>query len=141
MGRGVAGRASDRFDNSASHQSAIAMRAVAMASVVDGPAGDGFALCPHTWNGFLRLVTHPTIFATPSPMAVALTAVERWRNRPRSTVLSDTPATWRTFTTLCHDHQAQANAVDDLHLAALAIAHRLALVSSDQGFGRISGLA
>jgi toxin-antitoxin system PIN domain toxin len=107
---------------------------------VDGASRNGFALCAHTWNGFLRLVTHPQIFACPTPMAVALATVAGWRSRTRSEVLADTPASWAIFERLCQARQVEGNAVYDLHLAALAMAHDLVLLSSDQGFARIPGL-
>lgn len=109
-------------------------------AALDGPYRDGFALCAHTWNGFLRLVTHAQVFTRPTPLALALAAIEGWRSRPRCEVLVDTAASWRTFAGLCRQHAATGNQVYDLHLAALAIAHDRALLSSDQGFSRIAGL-
>ncbi|MEK7413736.1 MAG: TA system VapC family ribonuclease toxin [Planctomycetota bacterium] len=110
-------------------------------ALVDGPLRNGFALCPHVWNGFLRLVTHASVFKRPSPIDVALAAISGWRDRPHSEVLPETAATWDAFTRLCRQQQAQGNAVYDLHLAALAIAHDRTLVSSDQGFSHIIGLS
>jgi hypothetical protein len=109
-------------------------------ATLDGAGREGFAMCAHTWNGFLRLVTHPQVFADPTPLPTALAAVAAWRGRPRSETLTDTPASWETFTRLCRQHQAGGNAMYDLHLAALAIAHGCALLSGDQGFARIHGL-
>ena len=107
---------------------------------LDGAYRDGFALTAHAWNGFIRLVTHAQVFAKPTPLDVALAAVDGWRRRPRSEVLVDTAASWQTFTRLCRQHRASGNAVYDLHLAALALAHDRPLLSSDTGFGAIAGL-
>lgn len=109
-------------------------------ALVDGEAAAGFAWCPHVRNGFLRLVTHAQVFADPTPLAVALAAVDGWQRRPLTLELGDTSAAWQLFSRLCLQHQARGNAVDDLHLAALAMAHGATLVSSDQGFARIAGL-
>jgi uncharacterized protein len=108
--------------------------------VLDHECADGFYLCAHTWNGFIRLVTHPNIFTTPTPLSIALNTVNEWRQRPLSRVLSDTPAAWDIFMRLCATYRAQANSVYDLHLAALAMSHRALFISSDQGFSRIDGL-
>ena len=123
----------------AAHRADHPLHAQALGSL-DGMGRDGIALCAHTWNGFLRLVTHPQVFANPTPLPVALAAVAAWRDRPRSEVLTDTPTSWDVFARLCRQHQATGNAMYDLHLAALAIAHDCALLSHDQGFSRIAGL-
>lgn len=109
-------------------------------ALVDGELRRGFATCAHLRNGFLRLVTHPGIFADPTPMAVALAAWDAWMSRPAAEWLSDTPATNVCFAELCRRHQATGNAVYDLHLASLALVHDRTLVSSDTGFARIAGL-
>lgn len=109
-------------------------------ATLDGPCRDGFAWCAHTWNGFLRLVTHPQIFRDPTPLATALATIDTWRRRPRSECLADTAASWDVFARLCRQHQASGNAFYDLHLAALAIAHGYPLLSSDQGFARLAEL-
>lgn len=109
-------------------------------AVLDGRCRDGFALCAHTWNGFVRLVTHSAIFTAPTPTDLALATVAAWRDRPRSEVLHDTGDSWTIYARLCRQHQAQGNAVYDLHLAALAISHGCTLISSDRGFARIAGL-
>lgn len=123
----------------AAHRADHPQHARALATL-DGIGRDGFALCAHTWNGFLRLVTHPKVFPDPTPLPTALAAVAAWRDRPRSAVLADTPTSWEAFARLCRQHQATGNALYDLHLAALAIAYDCALLSSDQGFARVSGL-
>ena len=105
--------------------------------VVDVAAADGFALCAHTRNGFLRLATHP-VMRDPTPIGLALDTVPGWLERPATRRLSENdPKVWEAFDRLCRTHAAQANAVYDLHLASLAIAHRCILVSDDRGFDRI----
>ncbi len=110
-------------------------------AVIDGPAREGFAGCAHVWNGFLRLVTHPTIFTEPTPLELALATVTAWRHRPAFRNLHDTPQSWDRFTALCRTQHTRGNGVYDLHLAALAMANGAILVSSDVGFARLDGLA
>jgi uncharacterized protein len=109
-------------------------------ALVDGEVRRGFATCAHLRNGFLRLVTHVSVFRDPTPMAVALVTWQTWMERPASEWLPETPVTDALFADLCRQHQATGNAVYDLHLASLALAHDRALISSDIGFGRIAGL-
>ncbi len=123
----------------AAHREDHALHELALA-VVDGPCADGMALCAHTWNGFLRLVTHAALWRTPTPTAVALEAVSRWRSRPNTRVLGDTRASWEHFDRLCRQHGARGNGFYDLHLASLAMGHDQVLVSDDRGFDRITGL-
>ncbi len=107
---------------------------------LDGPYRQGFAWCAHTRNGFLRLVTHPGVFPSPTPLGIALEAVESWLRRPRAELFHDTKTSWQTFRELCHGQQTSGYAFYDLHLASLALAHGRELVSDDQGFSRIPGL-
>jgi hypothetical protein len=109
-------------------------------AVLDQAGTRGFALCAHTWNGFLRLVTHPTVSRPPTPMRVAAHALDAWRSRPDAQILHDGPGSLDVFLRLCREQGATGNAVYDLHLAALAIIHRCLLVSNDLGFARVPGL-
>ena len=109
-------------------------------AVVDGACAGGMAVCAHTWNGFLRLVTQPKLWRRATPPDVALEAVTRWRSRPNTRVLCDTAATWAHFDRLAREANARGNGFYDLHLAALAMGHDLVLVSDDRGFDRIRGL-
>ncbi len=108
--------------------------------VLDGELRAGFASCAHIRNGFLRLVTHPTGFSPPTPMAIAVQAWAAWQQRPQYILLADTAATWQCFADLCQRYSAAGNAVYDLHLASLALTHDRVLMSSDVGFARIAGL-
>jgi len=108
--------------------------------VLDGELRAGFASCAHIRNGFLRLVTHPTVFSPPTPMPVAVQAWAAWQQRPQQVLLADTAATWQCFADLCETYAATGNAVYDLHLASLALTYDRVLISSDVGFARIAGL-
>lgn len=123
----------------AAHRTEHPIHDVCLAAV-DGTCSEGFASCAHTWNGFLRLATHPSVCQPPTPMAIALEAVAAWRRRSEARTLPDTAESWTIFDRLCRRQRAAGNAVYDLHLAALAMAHGCLLVSDDHGFDRIPGL-
>ncbi len=123
----------------AAHRADHPAHACALA-LVDGEAAGGFAWCPHVRNGFVRLVTDSQVFADPTPLIVALSAMDGWQRRPLTVELGETTSSWLIFSRLCQQYQARGNAVYDLHLAALAMCHGATLVSSDQGFARVEGL-
>lgn len=108
--------------------------------LVDGDLRHGFSTCAHVRNGFLRLVTHPKVFADRTPVPVALATWSAWTERSDAEVLHETPRSWSIFADLCRHHHAVGNAVYDLHLASLALAYDRTLMSSDAGFARIAGL-
>jgi toxin-antitoxin system PIN domain toxin len=89
---------------------------------------------------FLRIVTHPGIYRSPSPLAEAvdfLKAVQEsglFREAPRS---ARTRERWRSW---CRELALQGNDLNDAYLAATAAEARCRLISRDQGFARFRGL-
>ena len=89
---------------------------------------------------FLRIVTHPSIFATPSRFEEA---VEFLRVIQESGQFRETPwnqrirAQWWRW---CRDLGLRGNDVNDAFLAASAAEARCRLVSRDGGFSRFPGL-
>jgi toxin-antitoxin system PIN domain toxin len=89
---------------------------------------------------FLRIVTHPGIFATPSPREEA---VEFLRALTESGQFRETPWTPRVraqWWRWCRDLDLRGNDVNDAFLAAAAAETRCRLVTRDGGFSRFSGL-
>jgi len=89
---------------------------------------------------FLRIVTHPDIFPTPSPFEEAVGFLRviqesglfretQWNQRIR--------AQWRRW---CQDLGLKGNDVNDAYLAATAAESHCRLVSRDGGFVRFPGL-
>jgi toxin-antitoxin system PIN domain toxin len=103
-------------------------------------SGRGYALCDASLMGFLRIVTNGRIFDEPTPLKVALQAVEDLRMQPGAIHLSPGVRHWPLFTHLCAAVGARGNDVPDAHLAALAIETGSELVTADRGFGRFPGL-
>lgn len=91
-------------------------------------------------SGFVRIVTHPRVFADPTPLAVALEFVEAIRRSPGAVPLAPTPRTWLLFLELCRATEARGNRVPDAYLAASAVAHGATWCTADRGFARFPGL-
>ena len=91
-------------------------------------------------SGFLRVVTHPRVFRTPSPTKVALAFANALRGRPNAVPISPGPGHWDIFANLCKAAGVKGNLVADAYLAALAIEHGAELCSTDNDFGRFNRL-
>ncbi len=99
-----------------------------------------FALTSAVTAGFMRIVTHPRIYESPSDIDAATAFVQNLLERPNCTVLEPGIRHWQLFSTLCSSLKARGNAVPDLHLAALALEADCSFASADKGFRRIPGL-
>lgn len=91
-------------------------------------------------SGFLRVVTHPRVFATPTPLAEALTFANQLRDQPNAVAVSPGPRHWNIFRGLCAGSAARGNLVADAYLAALAIESGCEWITTDQDFTRFGGL-
>lgn len=99
-----------------------------------------YAVADFVINGFVRLVTNPRVFRTPTPVADALTFADQVRNRPHAVVLHPAGRHWEIFTRLCREAGAKGSLIPDAYLAALAVEHGCELVTADRGFARFPGL-
>lgn len=91
-------------------------------------------------SGFLRVVTHPKAFRTPTPLIEALEFVEQFRTHDEVLLFSPGPDHWRHFTQLCRKTGAKGNVIPDAYHAALAIETGCEWISLDRGFSRFPGL-
>ena len=99
-----------------------------------------FGLADLVLSGFLRVVTHPSVFKTPTPMADALRFVEVIRSVPNAIVVSPGPRHFDIFAGLCRLTGVLGNLVPDAYLAALAIESGSDWVTADRDFARFPGL-
>ena len=99
-----------------------------------------FGLTPIVLSGFLRIVTHPRIFKTPTPPIDALEFIEVLRDQPHVEIVEPGPRHWDIFTALVEETSARGNLVPDAYLAAIAIESGSEWVSIDGDFARFSGL-
>jgi len=103
-----------------------------------GPETVGFA-----WTvllAFLRLATHPSVFARPLDAGAATAVAERWLAAGPSIVIEPTARHLHLLRGLLADTGTAGSLVGDAHLAALALEHDATVVSFDRDFARFPGL-
>lgn len=105
---------------------------------IAGP--EPFGLSDLVLSGFLRVVTHPRVFADPTPLADALAFVTALRERPNRVRVEPGPRHWTIFRELCDRAEPRGNLVPDAYLAALAIEAGMEWISTDGDFERFPGL-
>ena len=103
-------------------------------------ADAAFGLFDLVLSGFLRVVTHPRIFRTPTPLARALEFADTLRMQPNCVVVHPGPRHWAIFERLCREAGAKGNIVADAYLAALAIEAGCEWVTTDRDYSRFAGL-
>lgn len=91
-------------------------------------------------SGFLRVVTHPRVFATPTPLEDALAFASTIRTQPNCVLVRPGPRHWEIFEGLCRDASTRGNLVADAYLAALAIESGCEWVTTDGDYARFAGL-
>jgi uncharacterized protein len=106
--------------------------------LVNGPAS--FGLIDLVLSGFLRVVTHPRIFKTPTPLDEALGFVSALRARPNAVRVGPGARHWDRFTSLVAASRAKGNLVADAYLAALAIESGNEWITTDRDYARFPGL-
>jgi len=90
--------------------------------------------------GFLRITTHPRIFARPLSIEDAVLRVESWLAQPNAVLLVPGQRHWVILARLLRSVGVGANLTTDAHLAAMAIEHGYTLYSNDTDFSRFQGL-
>jgi len=99
-----------------------------------------FGLSDLVLSGFIRIVTHPRIFADPSPLPEALAFTAALRDRENRVTVAPGPRHWDIFRDLCERASTRGNLVPDAYLAALAIESGSEWVTTDGDFARFPGL-
>jgi hypothetical protein len=93
------------------------------------------ALC-----AMVRIVTHPQIYAEPTPIGLALQLADRLRTHDSSQVVSPGRRHWEIFSGLCKVAGAKGNLVSDAYYAALAIESGAEWITADRDYARFPGL-
>jgi toxin-antitoxin system PIN domain toxin len=90
---------------------------------------------------FLAIVTHPRIYAPPTPLARAMDQVEAWRESPTLVLLAESEAYWPHLRAFLQAGRVVGPKIHDARVAALCRLHGVReLWSADRDFGRFHGL-
>lgn len=89
---------------------------------------------------FVRLVINPRIFQAAPSMQQAWGQAREWLKNDNVWIPGPGARHAEIFESLLPDAGPSARIVPDVHLAALAIEHGLALMSADRGFARFRDL-
>lgn len=91
---------------------------------------------------FLAIVTHPRIYAPPTPLDKALAQVDAWLESPALAPLGEGPEHWSALRPLLAAGRVVGPQVHDARVAALCLDHGVAeLWTADRDFGRFPDLA
>ena len=105
---------------------------------------EGLATWAIPWpclHEFHAIVTHPRIYAPPTPLARALDQVEAWLESPTVALLAESAAHWPTLRALLTGGRIAGAQVHDARIAALCRQHGVReLWSADRDFSRFAGL-
>ncbi len=99
-----------------------------------------YAVSELVLSGFVRVVTHPKVFASPSTLAQALEFAEQVREQPNAMLVEPGERHWSIFRRLCADSTVKGNLVPDAYFAALAIEGGCEWITTDRDFSRFAGL-
>jgi len=91
---------------------------------------------------FLAIMTHPRIYAPPTPLPRALDQVNAWIESPTLVLLGESATHWSTLRALLAGGRISGAMVHDARIAALCRQHGVReLWSADRDFSRFSGLS
>lgn len=107
-------------------------------ALLDGD--EAFGLSSLVLSGFLRVVTHPRVFAEPDPIEDALAFTNVLRESDHSVSIEPGARHWEIFERLCRAGHARGNLVPDAYHAALAIESGCEWVTTDRDYARFPGL-
>jgi len=91
---------------------------------------------------FLAIVTHPRIYAPPTPLNRAIDQVDAWLESPTLALIAESAAHWPTLRALIAGGRVAGPQVHDARIVALCRQHGVReLWATDRDFSRFAGLA
>ncbi len=99
-----------------------------------------FGLSETVLVGFLRVVTHPRVFARPSPAGEAMRFADALLALPGCRLVRSGQRYWEIFREICQRADVRGNLVSDAARAALAIENDCVWITADRDFARFPGL-
>lgn len=112
---------------------------LALAELAEGRRSWGIPWpCLHE---FLAIVTHPRIFAPPTPLPQACDQVEAWMEAPTLTLIGEDDGHWTTLREQLETGRISGARVHDARVAALCLRHGVTeLLTADRDFSRFPEL-
>jgi len=90
---------------------------------------------------FLAIVTHPRIYAPPTPLEKALNQVEAWLESPSLILLAESDGYWPVLKSILRTGHVSGPQTHDARVAALCQFHGVReLWTADRDFSRFPGL-
>ena len=90
---------------------------------------------------FLAIVTHPRIYAPPTPLPAALDQIDAWFESPSLVLLAESEGYWAELRAALETGRVAGPQVHDARIAALCRQHGVSeLWSADRDFSRFPGL-
>lgn len=90
---------------------------------------------------FLAIVTHPRIYAPPSPTPTACDALAVWIRSPGCRLIGEGPGYFEMLSEICHRAHIAGPMIHDARIAAICLHHRVTeLWTIDRDFSRFRGL-
>ena len=101
---------------------------------------DGRSLWAIPWpciHEFLAIVTHPRIYAPPTPLNAAIVQIEAWFESPSLVLLAETEGYWPELRSALEQGRINGPQVHDARVAAICQDHGVReLWTADRDFGR-----
>ena len=91
-------------------------------------------------SGFMRVVTHPKVFRTPTSLDQAMMFADQLRSPPNRIAIAPGERHWGIFSQLCKTGGAKGNLIPDAYFAALAIENGCDWITADRDYARFPGL-
>jgi uncharacterized protein len=94
-----------------------------------------------TIMAYLRIATHPAVFAQPLPAADAIANIEALLDRPHVRAPGEQPEFWPRYRAVAVDAAPTGNLVSDAHLVALMLQNEVRTIwTHDRDFRRFKGI-
>ena len=95
----------------------------------------------HCLHEFFAIVTHPKIYAPPTPRELAVGQIDAWFEAPNLLLVTESEGYWPVAKTLLSEAQISGSKTHDARVAALCLLHGVeALWTADRDFSRFPGL-
>jgi toxin-antitoxin system PIN domain toxin len=102
----------------------------------------GWAIPWPCLHEFLAIVTHPRIYAPPTPLGAAVDQIDAWLESPSLTLLAESEGYWPEVRSALVEGRIAGPQVHDARVAALCRLHGVReLWTADRDFGRFPGLS